>query len=279
MATTTASFRTSEVSAAAIEFRGVSISFDEKLVFKDVSFSLGRGETLFLLGVTGTGKSVLLKLALGLLKPDSGEIVIDGQNIVPLAEAQLQPIRKNMGMVFQEGALFDSLSVYDNVAYRLHEEGGWDEAKIEQRVREVLSFVEMEEAIDKMPDELSGGMRHRVSIARAIISEPSIMLYDSPTGGLDPVTAHTINILIAKLRDVKGVTSVVVTHRIQNAYELANFVFSPEHRTLVPIGTNGGPSRIAATRFLVLRDGGVYFQGKQEELSHTRDPYLRKFLV
>ena len=279
MATTTASFRTSAVAAAAVEFRGVSISFDQKLVFQDVSFSLGHGETLFLLGVTGTGKSVLLKLALGLLKPDAGEIMIQGQNIVSLTEAQLQPIRKNMGMVFQEGALFDSLSVYDNVAYRLHEEGGRDEAKIEQRVREVLSFVEMEEAIDKMHDELSGGMRRRVSIARASISEPSIMLYDSPTGGLDPVTAHTINILIAKLRDVKGVTSVVVTHRIQNAYELANFVFSPEKRTLVPIGTNGGSSRIAATRFLLLRDRGVYFQGKQEELAQTRDPYLRKFLM
>jgi phospholipid/cholesterol/gamma-HCH transport system ATP-binding protein len=279
MATTPTSVRISDVAPAAIEFHGVSISFDQKLVFQDVSFRLGHGETLFLLGVTGTGKSVLLKLALGLLKPDSGEIMIDGQNIVPLAEAQLQPIRKNMGMVFQEGALFDSLSVYDNVAYRLHEEGERGEAKIEQRVREVLSFVEMEEAIDKMPDELSGGMRRRVSIARAIIREPSIMLYDSPTGGLDPVTAHTINILIAKLRDVKGVTSVVVTHRIQNAYELANFVFSPEKRTLVPTGTNGGSSRIAATRFLLLRDGGVYFQGKQEELSHTQDPYLRKFLM
>ena len=279
MAPTAPPLRTSDVSAAAIEFRGVSISFDQKLVFQDVSFRLGHGETLFLLGVTGTGKSVLLKLALGLLKPDSGEIVIHGQNIVPLAEAQLRLMRKNMGMVFQEGALFDSLSVYDNVAYRLHEEGERDEAKIEQRVREVLSFVEMEEAIDKMPDELSGGMRRRVSIARAIISEPSIMLYDSPTGGLDPVTAHTINILIAKLRDVKGVTSVVVTHRIQNAYELANFVFAPEKRTLVPIGTNGGSSRSAATRFLLLRDGGIYFQGKQEELSHTRDPYLRRFLM
>src|SRR5438093_11329718 len=146
-----------DLDGPAIEFRRVSMSFDEKLVFEDVSFSLGRGETLLLRGVTGTGKSVLLNLALGLLKPDSGEIVIDRQNIVPLAEAQLQPIRKNMGMVFQEGALFDSLSVYDNVAYRLHEEGGWDEAKIEQRVREVLSFVKMAEAIDKTSDELSRG--------------------------------------------------------------------------------------------------------------------------
>ena len=255
------------------------MSFDEKLVFEDISFKLGRGETLFLLGVTGTGKSVLLKLTLGLFKPDSGQILIQGEDIVPLPEEQLHSIRKHMGMVFQEGALFDSLSVYDNVAYRLREEGEKDEARIEQRAREVLSFVEMEEAIYKKPAELSGGMRRRVAIARAIIYEPCIMLYDSPTGGLDPVTAHTINVLIAKMRDVRHVTSLVVTHRIQNAYELANFFFSPEKQTLVPITTDGGSSRIAATRFLVLRDGGIYFQGKQEELAQARDPYLRKFLM
>src|SRR5205823_6040286 len=181
----------------------------------------------------------LLKLALGLLKPDSGEVAIDGQNIAPLAEAQLRPIRKNMGMVFQEGALFDSLSVYDNVAYRLHEEGERDEAKTEQRVKEVLSFVELEEAIDKMPSELSGGMRRRVSIARAIVSQPSLMLYDSPTSGLDPVTSHTINILIAKLRDSQHVTSIIVTHLIQTAYVLLNYMYSDQKHALVPAPTNG----------------------------------------
>lgn len=269
------------VAAPALEFRDVAISFGEKLVFSGVSFKLGRGETLFLLGATGTGKSVLLKLALGLLKPDSGEILIEGQNIVPLAEDDLGPIRKRMGIVFQEGALFDSQSVYENVSYRLYEEGQTDEAKIEQRVREVLSFVEMEEAIDKMPSELSGGMRRRVSIARAIISQPCLMLYDSPTGGLDPVTSHTINSLIAKLRDTQHVTSVVVTHLIQTAYVLLHFVYSESKRALVPAATNGaGGRQPPATFFLVLREGGVYFQGDHDELvASARDPYLKKFLA
>ena len=210
----------------AIELRNVSLSFESKRVLTSVSFALGAGETLILLGVTGSGKSVLLKLMLGLLKPDGGQVLIEGQDLVPLSEASLQPLRQRMGIVFQEGALFDSLSVFDNVAYRLREEHVGDDAAIEQRVREVLRFVEMEQAIEKMPSELSGGMRRRVAIARTIISNPSIMLYDSPTGGLDPVTSHTINVLIAKLRDVQHVTSVVVTQRLQDAYVLANYVFS-----------------------------------------------------
>jgi phospholipid/cholesterol/gamma-HCH transport system ATP-binding protein len=267
-------------SAPAIEFDGVSISFAEKFVFSDVSFKLGRGETLFLLGATGTGKSVLLKLVLGLFKPDSGKILIDGQDIVTLREGQLALIRKRMGIVFQEGALFDSLSVYENVSYRLHEEGEMDETQIEQRVREVLGFVELEEAMDKMPSELSGGMRRRVSIARAIISQPSLMLYDSPTSGLDPVTSHTINVLIAKLRDTQHVTSVVVTHLIQTAYILLNYLYSAEKRALVPAQTNGGRVPAPTTCFLVLRDGHVYFQGPYQELvSSARDPYLRKLLA
>ena len=267
----------------AIEVRNVSLSFDEKRVLSNISFQMGVGETLFLFGVTGSGKSILLKLMLGLLKPDSGAILIEGQDIVPLPESELHSFRKRMGIVFQEGALFDSLSVYENVSYRLHEEGERDEAKIEERVREVLTFVEMEQAIDKMPSELSGGMRRRVSIARAIISQPSIMLYDSPTAGLDPVTAHTINVLIAKLRDTQHVSSVVVTHRLQDAPVLANHVFSAEKQTLVPARADGQSRRIegptAATRFLVLRDGEVYFQGPQEELARAHDPYLRSFLA
>ncbi len=266
-------------SAVAIELRNVSLSFDEKRVLSDVSFQLGRGETLVLLGVTGTGKSVLLKLILGLLKPDSGQILVEGQDIVPLAESQLHSFRKHMGMVFQEGALFDSLSVYENVAYRLREEGLEDEATIEHRVREVLRFVEMEEAIDKMPSELSGGMRRRVSIARAIISQPSIMLYDSPTAGLDPVTAQTINLLIAKLRDTQHVSSVVVTQRIQNAFVLANLVFSPQKQALVPARTDGQAGQAGGTQFLLLRDATVFFQGSREELVRSQDRYLRKFLA
>ncbi len=263
----------------AIELRNVSLSFDEKRVLSDVSFKLGTGRTLFLLGVTGAGKSVLLKLILGILKPDAGEILIEGQNLVPLPEADLLAFRKTMGIVFQEGALFDSLSVYENVSYRLYEEGEGDESKIEQRVREVLGFVDMEDAIEKMPSELSGGMRRRVSIARAIISQPSIMLYDSPTGGLDPVTAHTINILIAKLRDTQHVTSVVVTHRLQDAAALADHVFSAQRQALVPASGGDGRGPGATTRFLVLRDGRTYFHGSQDELAQTRDPYLRRFLA
>lgn len=257
----------------------MSLAFDAKRVLSDVSFRVGGGETLFLLGVTGAGKSVLLKLILGLLKPDSGQVLIEGHDLGPIPESRLLPFRKRMGIVFQEGALFDSLSVYENVAYWLLEEGVRDEARIEQRVREVLRFVEMEHAIDKMPAELSGGMRRRVSIARAIVSQPSIMLYDSPTAGLDPVTAHTINLLIAKLRDVQHVSSIVVTQRLQDAVVLANFVFSAEEQALVPARTNGRPEQAAPTRFLVLCDGAVYFQGTEQELVKAQDPYLRKFLA
>jgi phospholipid/cholesterol/gamma-HCH transport system ATP-binding protein len=263
----------------AVELRRVSLSFDEKTVLEDVSFRLGAGETLVLLGVTGAGKSVLLKLILGLLKPDSGQVLVEGQDLTPLAETELFPLRRKMGIVFQEGALFDSLSVFENVAYRLREEGEKDEERIERRVREVLRFVELEHALDKMPAELSGGMRRRVSIARAIVSEPSIMLYDSPTAGLDPVTAHTINVLIAKLRDVQGVSTLVVTQRLADAFMLANFRYSTEQMTLVPAGGDGTAGKRVPTRFLVLRDGVVHFWGSTEEITSTPDPYIRKFLA
>ena len=262
----------------AIEVRHVSLSFDEKTVLTDVSFQVAVGETLILLGVTGSGKSVLLKLILGLLKPDGGEILIQGQDIVPLSEGQLYAFRQRMAIVFQEGALFDSLSVYENVAYRLREEGGEDETMIERQVREVLRFVELEHAIDKMPSELSGGMRRRVSIARAIISEPSVMLYDSPTAGLDPVTAQTINLLIAKMRDTQHVTSILVTHRLQDAFVLANFVFSAENQTLVRARTDGHTGQTPSTRFLILRGGAVYFEGNEHSLVNAQDPYLRSFV-
>jgi phospholipid/cholesterol/gamma-HCH transport system ATP-binding protein len=262
--------------ASSIELRNVSLSFDAKRVLNNVSLSLGQGETLFLLGVTGSGKSVLLKVMLGLFKPDDGQVFIEGQDLVPLLEEQLQPLRRRMGIVFQEGALFDSLSVFENVAYRLREEHQVDESALEQQVREVLRFVEMEAAIEKSPAELSGGMRRRVAIARTIISNPAIMLYDSPTGGLDPVTCLTINVLIAKMRDLQHVTSVVVTQRLQDAYELVKSVYSEEKQTLVP--ADGAASSRPATRFLMLRDGEVYFQGDEQEFTHSADPYVRKFL-
>ena len=262
-----------------IEFRDVSLAFEEKQVLSSLSFQVAQGETLVLLGVTGSGKSVALKLTLGLLKPDSGQILIDGQDTAPLPEERMHPFRRRMGIVFQEGALFDSLSVFENVAYRLREEGTTDEDFLEREVREVLRFVEMEHAIDKMPAELSGGMRRRVSIARAIGSKPSIMLYDSPTAGLDPVTAHTINVLIAKLRDTQHVTSIVVTHRLQDAFVLANFKFSADQQALIPVHTDGRGGRAPATQFLVLREGSVYFMGTEAQLSITEDPYLQKFLA
>jgi len=266
-------------SPPVVELRHVSLAFEDKQVLDDVSFRVGAGETLVLLGVTGSGKSVLLKVILGLLKPDAGQVLIEGQDLVPLSEARLYPFRQRMGIVFQEGALFDSLSVRENVAYRLREEGLKDEARIEEQVREVLRFVEMEQAIEKMPAELSGGMRRRVSIARAIVSQPSIMLYDSPTAGLDPVTAQTINVLIAKLRDVQKVSSLVVTHRLADAFALAHSTYSAEKQALIPARTDGGPGQRVPTQFLVLRDGATYFWGSTDELTAAQDPYLRKFLV
>jgi len=262
----------------AIELRHVSLAFDEKRVLNGISLVIAPAATLVLLGVTGSGKSVLLKLILGLLKPESGEILIEGENIVPFEEEQLNAFRRRMGIVFQEGALFDSLSVLENVSYRLWEEGQRDETLIRQRVSEVLGFVDLADAIDKAPGELSGGMRRRVAIARAIISKPSIMLYDSPTAGLDPVTANTINSLIVKLRDVEHVTSIVVTHRVPDAMLLSSFVFSFEKQGLFPAAAvNGGSNAAQLTRFVVLKEGSILFQGSRQELLEARDPYLRRF--
>jgi phospholipid/cholesterol/gamma-HCH transport system ATP-binding protein len=263
---------------AAIDFRNVWLYFDEKPALSNVSFSVAHGETLILLGPTGSGKSVILKLALGLLKADEGQVIVEGHDLGPVPEKEMRDIRQGMGIVFQEGALFDSLSVYENVAYRLREEGMEDEEAIESKAREVLSFVELEGSIDKMPSELSGGMKRRVSIARAIINDPPIMLYDSPTGGLDPVTAQTINILILKLRDVQGVSSIVVTHRLQDAFWLAKFAYSKDTGGLEPISGNGTRGPAIATRFLVLREGSVYFHGTPNDVVSTRDPYLQQFL-
>lgn len=265
-------------SPAAIEFQDVWLFFDEKPALSNVSFRVERGETLILLGATGSGKSVILKLALGLLRADEGKVVVEDHDLGPIPENEMRQIRQRMGIVFQEGALFDSLSVYENVAYRLREEGMEDEAAIEARVREVLSFVELETAIEKMPSELSGGMKRRVSIARAIVNDPPIMLYDSPTGGLDPVTAQTINILILKLRDVQGVSSIVVTHRLQDAFWLAGFAYSKDTGGLIPISENGTKGPKSATRFLVLREGSVYFHGTPKEVVSTQDSYLQQFL-
>lgn len=262
----------------AIALRNVALSFDTKRVLHDVSLEVPRAGTLVLLGVSGSGKSVLLKLMLGLLKPDAGEVRVEGEDLVPLEETEINAFRRRMGIVFQEGALFDSLSVYENVSYRLREEDGQDEDAIRERVRQVLGFVDMEDAIDRMPAELSGGMRRRVAIARAIASQPSIMLYDSPTAGLDPVTAHTINTLIVKSRDAQHVTSIIVTHRIQDALMVSSFIFSVEKQGLVPAEAANGANAARDTQFLLLKDGTVHFRGHRQELLASREPYLRRFI-
>jgi phospholipid/cholesterol/gamma-HCH transport system ATP-binding protein len=265
----------------AIKFDGVRIGFEEGDILRGVSFEVQERETLVLLGETGTGKTLSLKLAAGLLRPSEGNIQVLGRNVSSMEERDLLAFRRQMGFVFQEGALFDSMTVGDNVAYRLLEDGVKDE-EIEPRVMEVLRFVELEHTMDLFPSELSGGMRRRVSIARALINQPPIVLYDSPTAGLDPITSQTIITLILGLRDVYGVTALLATQRLQDGFALANFRFDAATKRVVHNVSNGnaaGAAKMAATRFLVLREGGVYFEGGQQELADTKDEYLKRFLV
>jgi phospholipid/cholesterol/gamma-HCH transport system ATP-binding protein len=260
---------------AALEFSDVTLLFDDVVALERVSFRVEAGDSLVVLGQAASGKSVLLKLALGLLHPDAGEIYLFGEQISRMRERELLPYRQQVGMVFQESALFDSLSVFDNVAYPLLNRNSGEAppaGPVEERVREALRFVELEPAIDKLPSELSGGMRRRVAIARAIVNQPRLVLYDSPTAGLDPITAHTIMTLILKERDTAGVTSVVVTHRLQNAHLLANFCYDRARGDLVP----GSCSR---TEILILRQGRMLFRGSEEELARQQDPYVRKFVI
>lgn len=261
-----------------VEFKDVTITFDVRPVFKDVSFTVDRGQTLILLGPAGCGKSVLLKLANGLLKPDSGSIKIFGQEITTMPEGELYKLRAHIGMVFQESALFDSMNVEDNVAYRLHEERVPDD-EAHKRVVEALKFVELEQAIEKFPAELSGGMRRRVSIARAIISGPDLILYDSPTGGLDPITSTTIIQLVMKQRDVEHTTSLLVTHRLQDAFVMATHRYDAE-KGMVELPKDGPDHGMdESTKFLMLNEGGVVFNGTTEELVHSKDPWIKDYLA
>jgi phospholipid/cholesterol/gamma-HCH transport system ATP-binding protein len=257
-----------------VVFEGVSITFDIKPVLEDISFTVAPGETRVILGPAGCGKSVLMKLANGLLRPDTGAIKIFGQDITQMRETDLYPFRSHIGMVFQESALFDSLSVEDNVAYRLHEEKV-PEAEAHTRVEEVLRFVDLEHAIAKFPSELSGGMRRRVSIARAVITKPDLILYDSPTGGLDPITSTTIIELIIKQRDVTHTTSLLITHRLQDAFTLAMNQYNQADGKMERIPNNGIDD---STKFLVLNEGKVVFDGTTLELVHSTDPWLREYL-
>jgi phospholipid/cholesterol/gamma-HCH transport system ATP-binding protein len=259
---------------AVVEFCHVSLGFEGNPVLRDVSFRVQRGETRIILGPAGGGKSVLMKLANGLLMPDEGEIKLFGRSLSSMSERELFEVRAHVGMVFQESALFDSLSVEDNVAYRLQEEHVPVEEE-RQRVVEALHFVELEKAIDKFPSELSGGMRRRVSIARAIISHPELILYDSPTGGLDPITSTTIIELIVKQRDVSRTTSLLVTHRLQDAFTLATHKWNATQSRMEMIPDHGIE---ASTMFLVLNEGRVVFDGATHELTHTTDPWLREYL-
>ena len=252
----------------------VSIIFDVKPVLQNISFTVQRGETRIILGPAGGGKSVLMKLVNGLLKPDTGSIHVFGHNVSTMPEVDLFKLRSRIGMVFQESALFDSLSVGDNVAYRLHEDHVPEE-EVHSRVVEALQFVALENTIDKVPSELSGGMRRRVSIARAIITNPDLILYDSPTGGLDPITSTTIIDLVIKQRDVTQTTSLVITHRIQDAYLLARSRFNPQTEKVEQIPNNGIDD---STKFLVLNEGKVVFDGTTEELVHSNDPWLKEYL-
>ena len=222
-------------SAEAIRFENVSLAYDDKQVLDEISFRLPHGETKAIFGVAGSGKSTLLKLALGLIKPDSGRIFVLGEEITQMSEDDLFKLRSRVGMVFQESALFDSFTVRDNVAFRLIEDGDVSDDEIERRVREALSFVELEHTMDLFPSELSGGMRRRVAIARAIITQPEVILYDSPTGGLDPVTSTTIVELIVKQRDVYKTSSLMVTHRLQDAFIMATHYFDRKANKMLPL--------------------------------------------
>jgi phospholipid/cholesterol/gamma-HCH transport system ATP-binding protein len=260
-----------------VVFDNVFIAFDEKPVLEGISFRLTKGETKAIFGVAGSGKSTILKLALGLLKPDDGHIYVLGEDVTQMPEDALFDLRRKIGMVFQESALFDSLTVRENVAFRLLEEGDISDEEVEKRVREVLRFVELEDTVDKFPAELSGGMRRRVAIARAIIARPEILLYDSPTGGLDPVTSTTIVQLIVKQRDVYKTSSLLVTHRLQDAFIMATHYFDQKANEMRPLPP--GARGEVPMAFLILRDGKVIFDGDAHQLAQSKDEYIREYIA
>src|ERR1700733_892324 len=259
-----------------IVFENVALSFEENRVLDGISFRLPRGETKAIFGVAGSGKSTILKLALGLMKPDSARITVLGEEVTQMREEELFELRRKIGMVFQESALFDSLTVRENVAFRLMEEGNIAEEEIDRRVREALSFVELERTIDMFPGSLSGGMRRRVAIARAIITQPEVILYDSPTGGLDPVTSTTIVELIMKQRDVYKTSSLLVSHRLQDAFVMATHQFDPQTNQMRSLPR--GQFCDVPMSFLMLRDGKVIFDGDVRQLAHTKDEYIREYI-
>jgi phospholipid/cholesterol/gamma-HCH transport system ATP-binding protein len=261
----------------SVEFERVSLAFDDNVVLQDISFSLGSGRLRVLLGPSGAGKTVILKLILGFLKPDSGIIRINGNRIDNMSEAQLMNVRADIGMLFQESALFDSLTVAENVGYRLYEETDMPVADVRHRIEEVLGFIGLQEYIDQMPSELSGGQRRRVAIARAIAARPRLLLFDSPTSGLDPITAKTVDAEIIKLRDLEHVTSILVTHQLDDAFYIASHEAIREEGRVRIVPAHQRKSSEA--EFMMLKSGRIYFEGSMAELKASKDPYLQRFLA
>jgi phospholipid/cholesterol/gamma-HCH transport system ATP-binding protein len=266
----------SDVGAPVIVFDQVQLAFDEKVVLKNISFTLIKGHTKIILGSSGSGKSTILKIVTGLLHADAGVVWVNGERVDQLDEHEMMAVRADLGMIFQEGALFDSLTVGQNVGYRLMEDGLPDE-EVEDRVREMLGFVELDQFYDRMPSELSGGQRRRVAVARALASRPRIILYDEPTTGLDPITATTITDLIVKVRDLDGVTSILVTHQLRDAFNVARTFVMRKNGELVPSIVED-LSVLEGTEFLMLKEGEVEFEGSAHELQVSDDPYIREFL-
>jgi phospholipid/cholesterol/gamma-HCH transport system ATP-binding protein len=261
-----------------VVFDNVRLAFDEKVILRDISFTLKTGHTKIFLGASGAGKSTILRLMLGLLKPDAGQIFVNGERVDDMTEDQLMAVRADLGMVFQEGALFDSLTVRQNVGYKLSDELHWPADKVDTRVQEVLGFIGLSEFIDRMPSELSGGQRRRVAIARAMAAKPRILLYDEPTTGLDPITALTVDREIIKLRDLEGVSSILVTHQLRDAF------FVADHTAVRTDGIvrldRASAAKADESEFIMLKEGRIAFEGNASELREAarQDPYLRAFL-
>jgi len=260
-----------------IVFERVFLAFGDNVILKDISFELRAGYTKIFLGASGAGKSTILKLILGLLKPQAGRIWVNGVRVDTLGENDMMKVRDDVGMVFQEGALFDSLTVRENVGYKLYEESDTPLEDVHRRVEEVLGWVELDEHIDKMPSQLSGGQRRRVAIARAMTFQPRILLYDEPTTGLDPITSITIDDEIVKLRDIEGVSSLVVTHQLRDAFWVAEKMAVRGRDGKIQI-VPATPEKLAQTEFVMLRDGLIHFEGTASELRNTTDSYLQLFL-
>lgn len=271
-----------------LEFQDVSLRYEETWALRNVSFVLNPGETRIILGEAGSGKTTLLKAAIGLVRVDKGKIELFGEDVTSRKEQELYALRSQAGMVFQEGGLFDSLSVGENVEYPLINQQTSDQSQsasetrngqVEQRVREALRFVELEHTFDKFPSQVSGGMRRRVGIARAIVTEPPLMLYDSPTAGLDPITANTIMALIAKERDLRNTASLIVTYRYQDGELMANFRYDSAREELVPINDDGQEAGMRnRTEFMVMKEGEIVFFGTREELESSQDQYVKRFI-